>query len=399
MTDRTETESSGKPRKTTRRGHGEGSYTKRKDGRWEARVTFDDRTRRTYYGKTQTEVRQKAAKAREDYANGIDLTSQRVTVARFLTAWLEDTVKQRVRPATYLSYKGHIDNHLVPHLGRHRVRDLSVQHVNAMLAAIVDEETKGHVSPTTANRIRATLRTALTSAMRWGIVSRNVATLADPRKEQRSRVTPLTPAQARQFITATEKDRLGPLFLVAIATGLRQGELLALRWSDVDLEAKRLTVRHTLTRDGKAWAFTEPKTEQSRRTLVLTPTAIAALKRQRTRNLEAQLLAGSRWQGDAYGLVFPSTVGTPQNNANVTRRLQELLEREQLPRQRFHDLRHLAASLLLSEGETLFGVKEMLGHSQITLTADTYGHLTEQAATAAADRMERALTGTSDTGS
>ena len=377
----------------TRRGHGEGTYGKRKDGRWEARVTFDDGGRRTYYGRTQTEVRAKATQARKDFAEGLDLKSQRVTVERFLTRWLDDTAKQRVRPSTYASYKGHIEHHLIPRLGRHRVRDLSVQHVNAMLAALVNEHNEHRISPTTANRVRATLRTALASAMRWGIVSRNVAALAEPRKESRTRIAPLTPAQARAFIAATADDRLGGLYYVAIATGLRQGELLALRWEDVDLDAGRLTVRHTLTRNGQEWAFSEPKTDQSRRTVALTPGAIAAVKRQRTRTLEAQLLAGARWQGDRYRLVFPSTVGTPQNNANVTSRLQALLAKHKLPRQRFHDLRHLAASLLLSEGETLFGVKELLGHSQISLTADTYGHLTEQGASAAADRMERALNG------
>ena len=376
-----------------RRGKGEGTYTLRKDGRWEARITLDDGSRHSYYGKTQREVRAKATKARADAEDGLDLKAQSVTVSAFLKRWLDDTAKERVRPSTFDSYTGHIDHHLIPKLGRHKLRELTPQHVNAMLSGIV---TAGR-SPTTANRVRATLRTALASAMRWGMVPRNVAQLAEPRTERARRVAPLTLDQARSFLAATQNDRLGNLFAVAIATGCRQGELLGLQWDAVDLDAGTLTVRHTLTYREKAWTFTDPKTEQSRRVVPLTITAKAALRRQRTQNLEAQLAAGERWQGGPWGLVFSSTIGTPLNTSNVTTHLQRLLVDQMLPRQRFHDLRHLTASLMLAEGVDLFTVKEILGHSQISLTANTYGHLTRKVAEDAAARLDEALARAAET--
>jgi integrase len=346
-----------------------------------------DGSRKVLYGKTQREVRAKATKTREDLENGLDPKAETVTIQTFLTRWLADTASQRVRPSTLASYTGHVTNHLVPCLGRHRVRDLSPQHVNAMMTSIVEAGR----SPATANLVRATLRTALASAMKWGIVSRNVAQLADPRTRDAKRIAPLTLDETRRFLFATKDDRLGSLFAVAIATGCRQGELLGLQWDAVDLEAGTLTVRHTLTRHNDEWSFSPPKTDQSRRIVPLTATAKAALRRQRTRNLEAQLAAGERWAGDRYSLVFPSTLGTPLDSRNVTSHLQRLLARHELPRQRFHDLRHLTATLLLAEGVDLFTVKEILGHSQISLTANTYGHLTRKVAEDAAARLDRAL--------
>jgi len=165
---------------------------------------------------------------------------------------------------------------------------------------------------------------------------------------------------------------------------------LALRWQDVDLENGELHVRHTLTKvDGKL-TLTDPKTEQSQRSIRLTTTAVGALRTQLERVHDLERGAAHRWQEN--NLVFPSTVGTYLNTSNVTHRFQSLLEAAGLPRQRFHDLRHCTASILLAEGMDLFTVKEVLGHSQISLTANTYGHLTRKLADEAAIRMDRAFT-------
>src|SRR5262249_19237434 len=162
-----------------------------------------------------------------------------------------------------------------------------------------------------------------------------------------------------------EDDRLGPLYRVAILTGLRQGELLGLHWQDVDLTGATLTVRHALQRIDGVPALVEPKTKRSRRTIALPAGAIAALTEQRRRQAEDRLAAGGRW--DDWGLVFASTVGTPLDAPNVTHRLQRILADAGLPRQRFHDLRHLCATLLLSQGVSPRVVMEQLGHSQIGL--------------------------------
>jgi len=246
----------------------------------------------------------------------------------------------------------------------------------------------GGGSASTANRVRATLRNALTSAVKWRYVNINAAALADPRKERRQRVSPLTPEQMESFLEFTRDHRHGPLFAFAAYTGLRAGELLALRWStDVDLEEEIIHVRHTLTRDfGDGERLNDPKTHESRRTLKLSDSAIDALHRQRVQVDTWRMLAGDRWQD--HDLVFPTTVGTYGDNPKITRALQDQLERAGLPRQRLHDFRHYYATTQLAEGAGIYDVSAMLGHSQITLTADTYGHLTRKLSEDAAKRID-----------
>ncbi|MGB3328670.1 MAG: site-specific integrase [Thermomicrobiales bacterium] len=237
--------------------------------------------------------------------------------------------------------------------------------------------------------MRATLRTALSSAVKWGYVPQNVAKLSEPRKTSKTRVEPLTLEQARQFLDAVWGDRMGMLFHVAIYTGMRQGELLGLTWDDVDLEEHEIHVRQILTwPNGKAM-LTDPKTEQSQRTIGLGAGAEKALREQHARLIDWERKAARRWE--SWNLVFPNTLGKPQNPTNVTHRLQTKLEELKLPRQRFHDLRHLAASALIAEGADIHTVKELLGHSQITLTSNTYGHLTKKLAVDTAARMDRAF--------
>lgn len=354
---------------TKRRGHGEGSIKRRADGLWEARVSLPAGKRRSFYGKTRREVQDKLRAALHDLDAGLDLVAGRQTVSQFLDAWLADVAKPSVRPSTFDSYAGHVRLHLKPTLGYHQLAKLTPQHVQAMMNA----QSAAGLAPKTVQNCRAVLRRALGQAMKWGLVSRNVATLAEPPRSMKAAVTPLTAAQARAFIAATAADRLGPLFHVAIASGLRQGELLGLRWRDVDLLEGTINVRHAMQRIDGALTFVEPKTALSRRTVTLPSSAVAALRTQRVRQNETRLLAGDRWQD--WGLVFASTIGTPLNPSNVIHRLHTLLAAAGLPRQRFHDLRHCAASLLLAGGVAPRTIMGILGHSQISLTMNTYAHL------------------------
>lgn len=382
---------------TTRRGHHEGHRYQRADGRWEWKITLPNGERRSFYGKTEREARDKKNQAIRDYEAGLSQKRERMTVNQYLEEWLETTAKERVRPSTLAAYRSHIDVHLTPALKGIRLRELEPDHVNKMLASIV----RGGASPATANRVRATLRSALNSAVKSRHIVRNAAALSEPRRERKGRITPLTPEQARTLIRETRENPLGPLIEVAIYTGMRQGELLALRWRDVDLDAGIAIITRTLTwernedEDGRRLVavFSDPKTEQSRRSIRLTTDAVDALKRQREKVAELQQAATVKnWRPiTGEDLVFPSSHGTPLNSSNVTNRLKAILERLGLPHQRFHDLRHLTASLLLSEGVDIFTVKEILGHSQIALTANTYGHLTDKLSGDAAERMQRAL--------
>ena len=258
---------------------------------------------------------------------------------------------------------------LKPALGHIELRTLMPQHIQSMIGSKV---TAG-LSPRTIRGIRAVLRSALSDAVKWRTLTFNAAKAVSLPRTQRVETRVFTPEQARAFVAAAEADRLGPLFLVALAVGLRLGEALGLRWKDVNLERRELHVRQALQRVGKELRFVEPKSEQSRRTISIPDFAAAVLKRHRTTQLEERLKAGSRWTDS--GLVFSSTIGTPLDERNVRRAFNTILKGADLPRIRNHDLRHTCASLLLVQGVHPRVVMETLGHSQISLTLDTYSHV------------------------
>jgi integrase len=202
---------------------------------------------------------------------------------------------------------------------------------------------------------------------------------------------PLTPEQARLFLGSVRGDRLEALYTVGLALGLRQGEILGLRWSDVDLDGGELRVAQALQRVNGRLQFVEPKSITSRRTVRLPNTVIRALRSHRVRQLEERLLAPDRWEKS--DLVFTTSFGSPLDGRSVTRRFQAALEKAGLPRLRFHDLRHTAASIMLAQGISPRVVMETLGHSQISLTMNTYSHVMPSLKRDAAERMDAALSG------
>ena len=235
-----------------------------------------------------------------------------------------------------------------------------------------------------ADKIPSELRIALGEALRSKRVVRNVALeVRAPRSSQPER-TPLTLDQVGTFLRSVEGDRLEALYMTAIGLGLRQGELLALRWSDVNLDAGTLTVRHT--RNSRTGTLAEPKTERSRRTLRLGAELAGALQEHRRRQLEERLAVGGRWHDGDY--FFATPTGQSLDAANVSHRFHAALAAAGLPSQRFHDLRHACATLRLEQGEELAVVSRILGHASITTTVNVYGHLTDAMLGRAADRTD-----------
>lgn len=194
---------------------------------------------------------------------------------------------------------------------------------------------------------------------------------------------------SRAVLAAVQDDRIGPVVAVTLATGMRQGEALGLRWTDIDVEAGQLTVRQTLQRAGKRPRFAEPKTSRSRRTIALPAAAVEAFRSQGSRQLHERLLAGLRWQEG--GRVFTTSIGTPMVSGDLTKRLQQLLADAGLPRIRFHDLRHGTASLLTAQGIHPRTIMEILGHFTITVTMNTYAHVAPALQRAAADSLDAVL--------
>lgn len=375
----------------TKRGQNEGSVYQRKDGRWEAILTIPADApggpkRQSFYGPTKRAAQDKLRAAQSSISRGVPLVPQEQTVERFLTDWLANVVTPTLKPRTTQSYEYLLRVHLIPGLGKHKLAKLTPQHVQAFLNA----KSESGLSPRSVQYLRAVLRRALGQALKWDLVSRNVATLVSPPKSERHEIRPLNPEQARTLLSAVKGDRLEALYSVAVSLGLRQGEALGLQWSDVDLETGRLQVRTSLQRMKGSVELVSPKTERSRRIIHLPPSTVAALRKHKARQNEERLRAGKRWDG-SWNLVFTSTIGTPLEARNVTRHFHAVLESAGLPKMRFHDLRHTCATLLLAQGLGARQIMDVLGHSTINLTMNTYAHVIPEMRHEAASMMEQIL--------
>jgi integrase len=357
-----------------KRGNGEGGITRhKKSGLYMARYTVQTLTgpkRKTIYGKTRREVDEKLTAAKADRDRGLLFDADSLTVGRYLERWLADSVRDTVKAITYESYERLMRLHLVPTLGRMKLKNLTPTHVRGLYRDKLDSG----LSPSSVQRIHALLHKALTQAVNDGLIPRNVTDPVKPPRQSRKEIKTLTPEQAHLFLEAAKADRLGALYIVAIHTGLRQGELFGISWDDIDLEAGTLSVHRTLSGAKGGPKFTTPKNNRTRR-VRLTPQAAEALRDHRKRQLEERMSLAGLWQD--HGLVFCSTVGTPLSRHNVCKRsFKPLLERAGLPHTfRFHDLRHTFATLMASSGGHAKVVQEMLGHASINITLDLYSHV------------------------
>ena len=374
-----------------RRRAGEGTVIRRKDGRYEARITIgrspDGRqVYKSFYGKTEDDVAAKLAEAQQRRAGGIVLAGKRHTVAKYLRAWLV-AAEPRLRQSTHRRYRQIIENNLIPILGSVALAELTPKNVETMYA-----EAK-HLSPRTRHHMRAVLRNALEDALRDGHVMRNVARLARLPGVSRSRRPFLGAEDVKRLVIGARDDELHALWLLAVGTGMRQGELLGLRWSDIDLEAGRLAVEHSLQRDSAGRLVLAPtKTEQSRRGIAIGAATVTVLRGHKARQNEMRLRAGGDVWGDG-GYVFTRADGRPLDGTAVHHRWVSLSKRLGLPRITFHDLRHTAASHMLAGGIDLKLVSEQLGHSTIRLTADTYAHVLPDQMRQIADAMDVLIAG------
>jgi integrase len=372
-----------------KRGNGEGSITRRKDGLYMARYTVETATgpkRKALYAKTRKEASEKLTEALAQTQKGINADAGVTTVGAFLERWLEDTVRGSVRQSTYDRNESLCRKHLVPALGRKKLKILNAADVQRFYRAKLDAD----LSNATVHKLHVVLHKALKQAVRWGLVPRNVADDADPPKIHKEEVRPLTNEQARKLLDSVQGNRLEALYVVAVQSGLRQGELLTLRWEDVDLKARTLQVRRTLTRNGGKLAVGPTKTSKGGRTVKLTRDATEALQDHLARQLVEIDEVGEAWQEN--GLVFCTGKGTLINPTNLRKRsFAPLLQRAGLPSMTFHQLRHTAATILLLKNVNPKVVSEMLGHATIAITLDTYSHVLPDIQHSAVAAMEEAF--------
>ena len=376
----------------TRRGNGEGSITRhKKSGLYMARYTVqtpDGLKRKTIYAKERKDVADKLAKALSNRADGIVVDDKNLTVGEYLDRWLNDAVRGTVRESTFSRDKYLVTNHVKSTIGRVKLKNLNALHLTRLYRQCLDSGLSG----STVQKLHHVLHKGLGQAVKWHLIPRNPADDVKAPTPSPKEMHPLSADEARRLLEAARGDRLESFYVLAVHTGMRRGELLGLKWNDVDLENATVRVRRTLTRidNGRRLALGPPKNKKSRRTIRLTERAVESLRS----HLERQL-AEIEALGDLYkdqGLVFTTEAGTPINPSNLRQRsLGPLLKRAGLPQISFHDLRHTCASLLFQRNVHPKFVQELLGHASVAITLDTYSHMLPGMGGEAADAIGEAL--------
>ena len=377
-----------------RRANGEGNIRKRKDGRWEGRYTagHDPETGRAIYrnvlGRTQAEVREKLKTAIGE-AQGLDAArTGKYTVGQWMDVWYENYAKIKVRPSSHQTYRGYIENHIKPNIGSVPLNKLSSLELQKFYKKLLAKgrvrrlESKNQpkgLSPKTVRNIHQILESAMKLAVEQKLIVKDpTAGCALPKVEKKEMRT-LPVEQLTSFLREAKESGVFEMYYVELATGLRRGELLGLKWEDIDFEHGNLRVKRQVARINGKVVEAPLKTKNAYRTLPLAEDTIQVLKQQKKK------VGSNPW-------VFPSPTGGPISPDSVLHMLHRVLKRAGLPRVRFHDLRHTFATLALQNGVDVKTVSGMLGHFSAGFTLDTYAHVTTAAQKEAAKTMEKVLT-------
>ncbi len=358
-----------------RRGKGEGSlYQRKTDQRWVASITLEDGSRKEMYRKTRQEAHKALQQMLNELEQGTLALGPQQTMEHFLEYWLEEVHRNTIRTSSYVEYRRDLDNHILPALGHVRLQKLTIQQVESFYARMAKEG----LSAKTISGIHGVLRKALAHAVYLNLISRNVCDIVKkslPRKARRE-VRTLTKEQAQALLEHLRGCyQLEALFTLALITGMRRGEIAALRWDDISFEQKYLQVCRSARRTGAGFGLqvSEPKTASSRRKISLSPFLLEVLQQHRRQQEDLQRTAGDAWQDN--DLVFCNRHGGFINPDTLRVWFKESLEDAGLPSMRFHDLRHSAATLLLAMGVHVKVVQELLGHSNVLITLNTYSHV------------------------
>ncbi|MER8186515.1 site-specific integrase [Kitasatospora sp. NPDC094015] len=367
--------------------NGSGTVTKRKDGRYQAAVYVPQpdgtRARKFVYGTTWEECDQKRRELVERDQQGISTPTRSAKLSEWLPYWLEHFISPQRKRTTASKYEMHVRLYLLPHLGNKGLESLSPRDVRLFLAKVTAQS-----SAATAKESHKVLRTALTSACRDELISRNVAMMVPPPRVVSRESRPWTLDETLAFLTAARRDPLYAAFVLAIALGMRRGEIVGLRWSDVDLDGRALVVREQIQRVGGE-LYADTTKNGKRRPIPLPRIAIVALRWHRLRQAETRRTAGEHWTETGY--IFTTRTGRPVEPTNVYRSFRRIAADAKVPVVRMHDARHGTATLLVACGVSPRVVMEILGHSQIGLTMNVYTHVTQDSQREALANMDRLL--------
>lgn len=391
-----------------KRANGEGSVTKRADGRFMGQVSINDpatgkRKRKTVYGKTQKDVLEKLNKIKYELQMGMYTVENDITVNNWILTWLKEYKINSLKKGTYTNYSNYTQNHIIPYIGKIKLQDLRADHIQGLYNQLLKNGRRNlkegkeiGLSPTTIKRVHIIINSALKQAMKNGLISKNVAEAVTVPKQIKHEITPLSRENITEFLEEARKDRLYAAFLLECGTGLRRGELLGLKWGDIDFDNRTLQVKRSLViqydmtaakegRKATTLEFETPKTEKSKRIISIPLNIIKELKAHRTKQKAEKMQIGKYYNNE--DLVFCKIDGLPIHPATLTSSFKRMLKRVGIQDARFHDLRHSVATLLLEMNEHPKVVQELLGHSTISTTLDIYSHVSLEKKEQAAEKL------------
>lgn len=367
-----------------RRSNHEGCIYRRKDGLWCAQVSLAGK-RLTKYGKTQKECRTWIKETLGKIENGLTYAGTQVTLEQFIELWLEGKQLSR-RPHTVLQYRQIVRQHILPQLGKMRVQDIQPAHVKQLYFRKRGEGRGAR----TVQMIHMVLSCVLKQAVREGLLVRNPVDAVDRPRVEQAEHSILSEEQSRQLVSASMTARNGTLYYMALITGMREGELLGLKWSDLDWEKGILFIQRQSQRaPGQGLVLVPPKTKAGRRQIKLAPATLDRLTMHRDQLTIKKAAAGDRREEN--DLIFPNSLGKLMSCENLHREYKRFLKENGLPNIRFHDLRHTSLTLLLEMGTPINTVQQRAGHSKASITTDIYGHSMTRSQDEAAQKIEELI--------
>lgn len=335
--------------------------------------------------KTRRECEEKIRALLDQVDDGEAVGHERLTLAEFAAQWLE-AVEPSLRPSTFRRYADMLRVHILPQLGTRQLAKLTPSDLQRFYA----NRLASGLSSTTVHHLHVMLHRVLKQAERWGVVSRNVGSMVDAPRRTFPEITTWNLEQVNRFFAVSDKHEFGALWRLALLTGMRRGELLGLKWEDLDLDRGTLAVRRTLSRGKEGrWELGQPKTAAGRRSIALPASCVTSLRKHRARQNAERLRLGELWED--HGLVFTNRTGNMLHVNSLAHAFGKLTAASGLPVIRFHDLRHTSATLLLAQGVHPKIVQERLGHADITMTLNRYSHVTPDMQRRAADTLDAAL--------
>lgn len=362
----------------------------KRSGSYSVRVSLTDpdtgqRTQKRVTAATKRELDAAVADLKARWNSGNYFEPSTDSVSDYFEHWLK-SIELTVKPGTVNRYRQNVTLYVVPVIGTvplAKVTPLAIQR-------LVNDLVSSGRSPASARLCFAVMRRAFGQAVKWKLIAWNPCTGVDVPRGASPEMQTWNLEDANRFLSAVADMPLAAFWQLALVTGMRRGELLALRWQDLDLDRGTLAVRRTMAEDmQRKWTYGEPKSAAGRRAITVPAPMVASLKAHRARQNERRLALGEGWN-DA-GLVFDRGDGTPYNPVRISNSFRALNARLGLPRIRFHDLRHTAATLMMADGVHPKIVQERLGHSKVSMTLDRYSHVTESMQRDAADRLASRL--------